>query len=203
MIIYKYGKIMHVNTNYLILDHNGEGDLIYAPNISRFKKDELRKIFISQIENEYTKVTYGFDNFKELVIFEDLIEIQGLGPKTAISILNIGWENVINYVATANKGALGKIPYVSSKIANAIIFSYQDKYAKFMKKLTSDEAAKIKVPASSENENKFLDTMKMLGFKQQQIKFALDKIELNDDIETCVENAIKLISQQQHETSRV
>ena len=52
MTIYKYGKIMHVNTNYLILDHNGNGELIYVPNIERFKKDEVRKVFISSIENE-------------------------------------------------------------------------------------------------------------------------------------------------------
>jgi len=90
MTIYKYGKIMHVNTNYLILDHNGNGELIYVPNIERFKKDEVRKVFISSIENEYTKTTYGFENFKELVLFEDLISLQGLGPKTAISILNEG-----------------------------------------------------------------------------------------------------------------
>ena len=44
MTIYKYGKIMHVNTNYLILDHNGNGELIYVPNIERFKKDEVRKV---------------------------------------------------------------------------------------------------------------------------------------------------------------
>ncbi|SFW05632.1 Holliday junction DNA helicase RuvA [Chlamydia abortus] len=36
------------------------------------------------------KVTYGFETFKELVMFEDLISLQGLGPKTAITILNEG-----------------------------------------------------------------------------------------------------------------
>ncbi|WP_373440562.1 OB-fold domain-containing protein [Metamycoplasma equirhinis] len=45
MKIYLYGKIMHVNTNYLILDHNGEGELIYVPNISRFEKDQVKKIW--------------------------------------------------------------------------------------------------------------------------------------------------------------
>ncbi|SYV90045.1 Holliday junction DNA helicase RuvA, partial [Metamycoplasma alkalescens] len=91
MTIYLYGKIVHVSTNYLILDHNGMGELIYVPQIDRFKVGDIKKIFISQIINEYNKVTYGFENFKEMVIFEDLITLQGLGPKTAISILNVGW----------------------------------------------------------------------------------------------------------------
>ncbi len=199
MTIYKYGKIMHVNTNYLILDHNGNGELIYVPNIERFKKDEVRKVFISSIENEYTKTTYGFENFKELVLFEDLISLQGLGPKTAISILNEGWEKIINLIADGNKDELEKINYVSSRVANNIVSNYQSKYAKFVEKLVNGEDWKAKNKVSNSYNNQFEETMKMLGFKTQQIKYALEKIKITENIEQCVEDAIKLISQNQHE----
>lgn len=199
MTIYKYGKIMHVNTNYLILDHNGNGELIYVPNIERFKKDEVRKVFISSIENEYSKTTYGFENFKELVLFEDLISLQGLGPKTAISILNEGWEKIINLIADGNKDELEKINYVSSRVANNIVSNYQTKYAKFVEKLVNGEDWKAKNKVSNSYNNQFEETMKMLGFKTQQIKYALEKIKITENIEQCVEDAIKLISQNQHE----
>lgn len=199
MTIYKYGKIMHVNTNYLILDHNGNGELIYVPNIERFKKDEVRKVFISTIENEYTKTTYGFENFKELVLFEDLISLQGLGPKTAISILNEGWEKIINLIADGNKDELEKINYVSNRVANNIVSNYQSKYAKFVEKLVNGEDWKAKNKVSNSYNNQFEETMKMLGFKTQQIKYALEKIKITENIEQCVEDAIKLISQNQHE----
>lgn len=116
MLIYKYGKIMHVNTNYLILDHNGEGELIYVPNIERFKKDEVRKIFISHIQNEYNNTTYGFDNFKELVIFEDLISLQGIGPKIAISILNEGWEKLLLWLQMKIKKRYKKLIMLVEKL---------------------------------------------------------------------------------------
>ena len=199
MTIYKYGKIMHVNTNYFILDHNGNGELIYVPNIERFKKDEVRKVFISSIENEYSKTTYGFENFKELVLFEDLISLQGLGPKTAISILNEGWEKIINLIADGNKDELEKINYVSSRVANNIVSNYQSKYAKFVEKLVNGEDWKAKNKVSNSYNNQFEETMKMLGFKTQQIKYALEKIKITENIEQCVEDAIKLISQNQHE----
>ena len=199
MTIYKYGKIMHVNTNYLILDHNGNGELIYVPNIERFKKDEVRKVFISSVENEYTKTTYGFENFKELVLFEDLISLQGLGPKTAISILNEGWEKIINLIANGNKDELEKINYVSSRVANNIVSNYQSKYAKFVEKLVNGEDWKAKNKVSNSYNNQFEETMKMLGFKTQQIKYALERIKITENIEQCVEDAIKLISQNQHE----
>ena len=198
MTIYKYGKIMHVNTNYLILDHNGTGELIYVPNIDRFKKDEVRKIFISNIENEYSKTTYGFENFKELVLFEDLISLQGVGPKTALIILNEGWEKIINLIANNAKDELSKINYVSSKVANNIVNNYQSKYQKFLDKLSNGEDWKTK-PKLNSYSNQFEETMKMLGFKTQQIKYALQNLKITEDIEKCVEDAIKLISQNQNE----
>ena len=40
----------------------------------------------------------------------------------------------------------------------------------------------------------FKETMKMLGFKTQQIKYALQNIKITENIEQCVEDAIKLIT---------
>ncbi|BDX52721.1 Holliday junction branch migration protein RuvA [Metamycoplasma equirhinis] len=200
MKIYLYGKIMHVNTNYLILDHNGEGELIYVPNISRFEKDQVKKIFISNVTNEYTNTTYGFDCFKEMVIFEDLIALQGLGPKTAIAILNLGWENVLNYIATEDCNSLMKVSYVSQRIANNIIYNYKEKYQKFLSKLSEDEISKFKNKISESNaQSQFEETMKMLGFKSQQIKYALENMKLTENIEECVENAIKIIGSKANE----
>ena len=45
----------------------------------------------------------------------------------------------------------------------------------------------------------FKETMEQLGFKKLQIKYALENIKINENIEQCVEDAIKLISQNQHE----
>ena len=45
----------------------------------------------------------------------------------------------------------------------------------------------------------FKETMKMLGFKTQQIEYALENIKITENIEQCVEDAIKLISQNQNE----
>ncbi|TPR54088.1 Holliday junction branch migration protein RuvA [Metamycoplasma neophronis] len=201
MKIYLFGKIVHVTNSYLILDHNGEGELIYVPNASRFIKDEVKKIFISNVINEYNKTTYGFDCFKELVIFEDLIALQGIGPKTAISILNYGWENILSFIAEGNKEKLSEIPFVSAKLANNIIFAYRDKYHKFLTKMDSEDLTKIKNQNNlSKYQSQFEETMKMLGFKTQQIKLAMNQIDINENIEKCVENAIKLIGQMQNET---
>ncbi len=52
---------------------------------------------------------------------------------------------------------------------------------------------------SSTNSNKkylslFKETMEQLGFKELQIKYALENIKITENIEQCVEDAIKLIA---------
>ena len=194
MTLYKIGKIINIDKDYVIFENNDIGELINIPDVKRFKEGETRKVFISSIENEYSKTTYGFENFKELVLFEDLISLQGLGPKTAISILNEGWEKIINLIADGNKDELEKINYVSSRVANNIVSNYQSKYAKFVEKLVNGEDWKAKNKVSNSYNNQFEETMKMLGFKTQQIKYALEKIKITENIEQCVEDAIKLIA---------
>ena len=197
MTLYKIGKIINIDKDYVIFENNDIGELINIPDVKRFKEGETRKVFISSIENEYSKTTYGFETFKELVLFEDLISLQGLGPKTAISILNKGWEKIINLIADGNKDELEKINYVSSRVANNIISNYQSKYAKFVEKLVNDEDWKAKNKVSNPNKkylSLFIETMKQLGFKELQIKYALENIKINENIEQCVEDAIKLIA---------
>ena len=192
MTLYKIGKIINIDKDYVIFENNDIGELINIPDVKRFKEGETRKIFISIIENEYSKTTYGFENFKELVLFEDLISLQGLGPKTAISILNEGWEKIINLIADGNKDELEKINYVSSRVANNIVSNYQSKYAKFVEKLVNGEDWKAKNKVSNSYNNQFEETMKMPGFKTQQIKYALENIKINENIEQCVEEAKKI-----------
>ena len=90
MTLYKIGKIINIDKDYVIFENNDIGELIYIPNSKRFKEGEIKKIFVSSIENEYSKTTYGFEDIKELILFEDLISLQGIGPKKAMLLLNNG-----------------------------------------------------------------------------------------------------------------
>ncbi|ADQ90632.1 Holliday junction branch migration protein RuvA [Mesomycoplasma hyopneumoniae] len=214
MQIYQFGKIVSKNKNYLILENHGSGYLIYVPRIDRFNRDENRKIYIYEHENDYTKITYGFASFRERILFEDLISIQGVGPKTAISALNSGMQNLINLIAANDWKTLAKIPYLSEKNAKQIVFEFQKKYERFNenhknqaeetnqdtqeKELEKkDDLADITIQKSNLEDRtaaNLEDTLKMLGFKPRQIDYALTKVEPNENFENLIENAIKIIS---------
>ena len=65
---------MHVNTNYLILDHNGEGELIYVPNIERFKKDDFRELLMIILEfgkaSNFENSKLSRSNFRKYLLIE-------------------------------------------------------------------------------------------------------------------------------------
>ncbi|CRH45651.1 Holliday junction DNA helicase RuvA [Mycoplasmopsis arginini] len=66
--------------------------------------------------------------------------------------------------------------------------------------MAEDELQKFnKATQTNSSLKEFEETMKMLGFKPNQIKLALDNMELTNNIEESVENAIKIISQKQNE----
>ncbi|MXR11113.1 Holliday junction branch migration protein RuvA [Mycoplasma hyopneumoniae] len=214
MQIYQFGKIVSKNKNYLILENHGSGYLIYVPRIDRFNRDENRKIYIYEHENDYTKITYGFASFRERILFEDLISIQGVGPKTAISALNSGMQNLINLIAANDWKTLAKIPYLSEKNAKQIVFEFQKKYERFNENHKNQTEETNQDSQEKELEKKddladitiqkwnledktaanLEDTLKMLGFKPRQIDYALTKVEPNENFENLIENAIKIIS---------
>lgn len=60
---------------------------------------------------------------------------------------------------------------------------------------------KIKSKNTSDSlREKFEYTMRMLGFKKQQISYALEKMSITENIEESVENAIKIIGMKQNES---
>ena len=132
MTLYKIGKIINIDKDYVIFENNDIGELINIPDVKRFKEGETRKIFISSIENEYTKTTYGFEDIKELILFEDLISLQGIGPKKAMLLLNNGWKTIANWLADNYRDKIHSITYISPRAWDTISGDYAKKYQKWI-----------------------------------------------------------------------
>lgn len=132
MTIYKIGKLINIDKDYVIFENNDIGELINIPDVKRFKEGETRKIFISSIENEYTKATYGFEDIKELILFEDLISLQGIGPKKAMLLLNNGWKTIANWLADNYRDKIHSITYISPRAWGDISDYYSKKYQKWV-----------------------------------------------------------------------
>ena len=194
MEIYKNAKIISLGKTYVIVESNQQGFLIYVPNVKKFKVNANMKVYVYHYKTEYTESIYGFSNFKERILFDDLIQISGIGPKTAMSLLLDGHSKLMNLIATKNIAGLVEYPYLGTKSARALVFELSDKYAQLTKKdgITSKKYMPIDAKES----------LKVLGFNEKQIKFAIKSLKPNDSIEKLVEEAIKIISNEQQSTTK-
>ena len=185
MEIYKKGKVVLLGKTYIVFESNYCGEIIYVSNVKDFKLNSDIKLFVYRLMNEYMNNLYGFLSFQERILFEDLININGIGPKTALSLLKEGKDYLINIIANQDLESLNSFPYIGRKTCSQLIFELSEKYKKFQNK--------------ENNKNKFQpsilkDTLKNLGFNKKQIDYAIKNIKPNGSIENLVEESIKLIS---------
>lgn len=190
MILYRIGELIYKNNNNIVFESQGIGYSIIVPDIKRFENNTKMKLYIVELKNDYYQATYGFKDFKERLLFVDLIAINGVGPRVAFNILNNGWENASSLIALNNYEELVKIPYLNPKIAKNIIIELQDKWKKILN-LTEKEIDKN---INNPNFNEIKETLKMLGFKNNQIEYALKQVKVSSNIEKMVESAIKIIA---------
>ncbi|EIN15030.1 Holliday junction DNA helicase ruvA [Mycoplasmopsis agalactiae 14628] len=196
MILYRIGEIIHKHNSNIIFESQGIGYSLILPDPDRVEIKQKCKLYLFEIKNEYQYATYAFKDFKERLLFADLISLNGIGPRAAFNILNFGFEKVAALIAEGNAEALIEIPYLNPRMARLIVAELQ---AKWSKMISPKDSAKINEATNALSEVK--ETLKMLGFKTKQIDGALSKISSTDDIEKMIEEAIKLMSTQNYESA--
>lgn len=187
-MLYLLGKTIAKSQSNLIFESNYIGYIIKVSNVDRYEINKFQKIFVYEHKNEYVKAYYGFKEFKERVIFEDLLTVQGIGPKTAMVILSKNWKQIMTTIANGDYDELAKIPYVGLRTAKQIVFDFQRKYKNMIGK---------NIENNSKNMNEVFKTLKTLGFNEDQINLVSNKLKDTNDIDQMIEKAIEIISHEQ------
>lgn len=120
MIANLRGQIIKTDEKYVVLDVNGVGYKVYCNTLSA-KFSELNKInseskseisfFIHTVVREDALELFGFFDETSLKLFEKLINISGIGPRSALAIVNVG--TIESLTEAINKGDLGYLTAVS------------------------------------------------------------------------------------------
>jgi Holliday junction DNA helicase RuvA len=170
------GKIAHIDPKYIILDVNGVGYKVYTTVDSMLSigKEGNEAVFWTYLAvRENALDLYGFSSLAELNFFELLITISGIGPKTALGILNsASVETLQTAVQTDDTSHLVKISGIGKKVAEKIVMELKDKVDKF----THSEEAKSAMKQAHKNDNDALEALKALGYSQNEARDALKEL---------------------------
>lgn len=180
MYAYLNGIIKDIESNYIVLDINGIGYLIYVANPYYYQIENSYKVYTYTHIREDEFSLYGFKSKEELDLFLKLISVKGLGPKMALLILATGSiEGIMDAIDRENILYLKKFPKIGDKVARQIILDLKGKLAKTV---------------TNNNINEELtEALLALGYKNNDIKKVVASIDSNLTIENQIKEALKLL----------
>lgn len=184
MIAQLTGTVVETQEKALILDVGGVGYRVallstYAAKIQTGEKLTLR---IYHQVAEGIEALYGFADKESLYYFELLLKVPGVGPKTALGILDIASPATLEQaVAEDDVALLTKVSGIGKKTAERILVELKTKIKK-------PKATTLKGSLQQEA----IEALVSIGYKPAQARAAVSK--LPKDI-TTVEQAIKVALQ--------
>ena len=168
MIGYLKGRVIEKKQSEIWLDVNGVGYRIKIQN-SKFKVQNEIEIFIHTAVREDAITLYGFETMKELEIFELLLTVSGVGPKTAMVIVGTQkTERIEKAVREADVLFFQQVPGIGKKSAQRIIVDLKSKIGSLKELDLQSE--------DSENDDVTL-ALKQFGFKAEEIRQVMKQID--------------------------
>ncbi len=177
------GKITLRHDKFIILEVADVGYQVFlsAQSMQRLPEiDAHIKLFCFQNVKEDALDLYGFLSYDELEFFEVLMEIRGVGPKSALDIAQLGsLEKVKDKILAGDVKIFEGIPGIGAKKAMTIILELTGKI-----KMIGAKQKTSKDPAE--------DALTQLGFSSQQAKEALKNVPSSvKDMEERIKMALK------------
>src|SRR5579872_1388336 len=130
MIATLKGKITEKNIESVIIEVNGVGYGVLVPyeTFNLLSLDDETKLYIYEHVRENTYDLYGFQEKATLSLFEQMVAVNGVGPKVALKILSVGsLSEVKQGIASGNLKLIQTAPGVGKKVAERLIIELKDK----------------------------------------------------------------------------
>lgn len=187
MISYLRGKIIEKSLKFCILDVNGVGYKVYTTDeiLRGLKHSHEASFWTHLVVREDALDIYGFADKDALGLFELLIGVSGIGPKTAMGIVNV--SNPLSLKRAVSSGDLAyltKVSGIGRKLAEKIILELREKLVEFGDEEHDD----------LRGETDALEALKSLGYSERESRDVLKKISgENISAGDKVKKALKLL----------
>lgn len=129
---------------------------------------------------------YGFESIQEKELFELVLSVSGVGPKTALNLIDPGAERLIEAVQQAQVSFFTSIPRVGKKLAQKIIIELGSKLG---------ELKHLDLGPTSPAHQEIVEAVTSLGFAEQKAEEVVRGLDLQTiSVEDAVKQTIKQLS---------
>ncbi|HPS21455.1 MAG TPA: Holliday junction branch migration protein RuvA [Candidatus Paceibacterota bacterium] len=179
------GKIILKKDKFILVDVAGVGYKAFvSPSDATFMKKMGDEVFLWTYLHvrEDALDLFGFSEYAELEFFQMLLNVSGIGPKSALTILSIATVNTLKKaIGSGDISYLTKISGIGKKTAEKIVIELRDKL--------EDSGT----DSNLQGELDALEALKSLGYSQAEAREALKKAPTDADTNTKVREALKIL----------
>lgn len=156
---------MHLKDS-IVVECNGIGYRVLVSHPDDFTLGDTMRVYVSLCQTQEEQYLVGFSSFAEKAVYERLITVKGVGPKSAMSMLGgASVERLRQAIDESDVTFLKRLPNVGPKTASQIVL---------------DLKGKLKLPVSSQTGERELDDaiigLKNMGFNSSEIDEVIAKI---------------------------
>jgi Holliday junction DNA helicase RuvA len=172
----------------IVIDVNGVGYGAYVTidDYSRLNLGESYKLYIYEHVREQAHDLYGFLERDTQMLFEQLLDVNGVGPKMALNLLGIGSPaEVRQAIAEGNTKYIQGANGVGKRVAERVVIELKDKVGLVASDMIDSDIFRSSIVHSGDEA---AEALVSLGFSPNYAMKALDGI----DSELPVEDRIKL-----------
>mgnify|MGYP001591694845 CR=1 FL=1 len=171
MISYLSGTIKYKSINYLVILTNGVGYKVFvqAELMAETKLDDSLALFIHTHVKEDALDLYGFASAEDLTMFELLLGVSGIGPKTALSIFSNGkLPKIKEAIVVGDVSFFTAVRRLGTKNAQKIIIELRPKLGSLGALDLTEQTGETK---------EIIDALKTFGFSVNEAKEALKSLK--------------------------
>jgi Holliday junction DNA helicase RuvA len=144
MIASIQGQVIQIGEDNLIVEVGGIGYLVYVTEflVQSQRRGETVSLFTHLVVREDSLTLFGFQEQEEVSLFQELIKVNGVGPRLALETLSTHNPNVIKRaVLNKQEEIFSQVSGIGKKTAQKILLTLEDRISFTDEMVMSPETA--------------------------------------------------------------
>lgn len=153
---------------------------------------EQVKIHTYDHVREDARILYGFITPGEKEMFEEILTVNGIGPKVATNVLSVLKPNeIVNAVISQDVKSLTTVPGIGPKTAQRMILELKDKFSKTELTMPGDELGANGVSHTGDA----IEALEALGYARMDAMDVVQQVHVDGMVvEDIIKKALQILA---------
>ncbi len=185
------GVLLEKTPPLVLIDVNGVGYECEVPMSTFYNLPAIgeKVVLLTQfIVREDAQLLYGFGSDRERLTFRQLLKVNGVGAKSALSILSgLSVDDLVQAVALQDTALLTRVPGVGKKTAERLLLELKDKFS--IDGMSIAQAGHAKSASGD-----VLNALLALGYNEREALAAVKTLAADVTVSDGIKQALKSLS---------